>query len=649
MSDVTLRPSVDPARRRLRWWLAAAVVALVSVPIVAARGSAAPVAPRGTFATCSGATYTVVSGDGWYLIASKLNVSVTSLLTANKATLTTALHPGDILCVPGSTTTTTAAPSTTVAPTTTVPTSTTGTPTSIRQFPVQGGCWFADTFGAPRAGNTRNDGVDILAPVGKFVYAVDDGTLTARIAEGSGSPGGNTWRLTRADGAVFVYSHLSAFAAGLTVGSTVRAGQIIGQVGTSGNAGAPHLHFEARTSAGTAVNPTPLVRVVDGCATSTVPTQPATGGTTSTTLAPTTTVAPTTPTATTTPTTVPTLNVSPPPSAGRWRFIAAVKAFDTAGGRVAAGSTTRIRVNTLSGVVSTTPGVLVRITGRGLTTPGFLSFASCATGAVTTSSLAMHPGRLNATMSTAVVVNGEICVFASTAVDLRIDVVGFLADDGIGAAAVGPRRALDTRVSGRLAANVTRTLLPSTLGVALGSRAVTTTITVLDPASAGRLSVGPCGGTPWTVDYAALPQQVVSMVARMNDGGLCVTTSTSAHVIVDVTGVWSGTTSALRAVQSVRMFDSRSTMAVGTGVTRVATGLVSTISRAQFTVTVVGGSVSGSVYVWNCAAAKPLASVVATTASTNTAATVTLDVRGGAICVSATSTMHVVIDVVAVG
>lgn len=647
MSDVTLRPSVDPAHRRLRWWIAAAVVALVSVPIVAARGSAAPVAPRGTFATCSGATYTVVSGDGWYLIASKLNVSVTSLLAANNATLTTALYPGNILCVPGSTTTTTAAPTTSVAPTTTVPTSTTGTPTSIRQFPVQGGCWFADTFGAPRAGGTRNDGVDILAPVGKFVYAVDDGTLTARIAEGSGSPSGNTWRLTRADGAVFVYSHLSAFATGLTVGSTVRAGQIIGQVGASGNAGAPHLHFEARTSAGTAVNPTPLVRAVDGCATSTVPTQPAAGGTTSTTLAPTTTVAPTT-TSTTTPTTVPTLDVSPPPSAGRWRFIAAVKAFDTAGGRVAAGSTTRIRVSTLTGLVSTTPGVLVRITGRGLTTPGFLSFASCATGAVATSSLSLQPGRLNATMTTAVVVNGEICVFASTAVDLRIDVVGFLADDGVGAASVGPRRALDTRVSGRLAANVTKTLPPSTLGVALGSRAVTATITVLDPASAGRLSVGPCGGTPWTVDYAALPQQVVSMVARMNDGGLCVTTSTSAHVIVDVTGVWSGT-SALRAVQPVRMFDSRRSVAIGTGVTRVSTGLVSTIGRAQLTVTVVGGSVSGSVYVWNCAATKPLASVVATTASTNTAATVTLDVRGGAICVSATSTMHVIVDVVAVG
>ena len=46
------------------------------------------------------ATYTVVSGDGWYAIAKKVDVPVDSLLQANGATLSTPLHVGEVLKVP---------------------------------------------------------------------------------------------------------------------------------------------------------------------------------------------------------------------------------------------------------------------------------------------------------------------------------------------------------------------------------------------------------------------------------------------------------------------------------------------------------------------------------------------------------------------
>jgi hypothetical protein len=80
--------------------------------------------------------------------------------------------------------------------------------------------------------------------------------------------------LTIADGTYFFYAHMSAFAPGLSVGSAVKAGQIIGQVGMTGDAPIPHLHFEVHPGGGASVNPTPYVKAVDACKTSAVPPQP---------------------------------------------------------------------------------------------------------------------------------------------------------------------------------------------------------------------------------------------------------------------------------------------------------------------------------------------------------------------------------------
>ena len=122
-----------------------------------------------------------------------------ALLAANNASIATVIHPGDVMCVPGGAVTPPAASTTTTKPpasTSPAPAPSGGTIT-IRQFPVQGLCWFTDTWGAPRSGGRRHEGVDILAKTGKAVYAVDDGTLTkqyidspgALAATAGGSPG----------------------------------------------------------------------------------------------------------------------------------------------------------------------------------------------------------------------------------------------------------------------------------------------------------------------------------------------------------------------------------------------------------------------------------------------------------------------------
>ncbi|HAP75855.1 MAG TPA: hypothetical protein DCR14_07195 [Acidimicrobiaceae bacterium] len=248
------------ARRghRLWWWVAATVVCTVALP-VASSGQGASAAPQRAAAVCTGATYTVVSGDGWYLIANKTGVGVSALLAANGATIATPLFPGMRLCLPAS------SPSTS-APATTTPVSTTPPATvTISQFPVQGTCYFTDTFGAPRSGGRSHEGVDIIAKSGQYIYAATDGTLTKQYIDAAGSLAGNGWRLTRPDGTYFFYAHLSGFQPGVGKGTVVKPGDVIGYVGSTGNASIAHLHFEIHPRGGAAVNPYPAVKAISGC------------------------------------------------------------------------------------------------------------------------------------------------------------------------------------------------------------------------------------------------------------------------------------------------------------------------------------------------------------------------------------------------
>jgi murein DD-endopeptidase MepM/ murein hydrolase activator NlpD len=136
-----------------------------------------------------------------------------------------------------------------------------GLPT-LQAFPVQGRCGFSDTWQAARPGGRQHEGVDIIGARGLAIYAVNDGVITRMLTGGALS--GNSIRLTVADGTYFFYAHLDGFAAGLTVGQTVRAGQIIGYLGSTG-ATSNHLHFEVHPKGGAPVNPYPIVKAVDAC------------------------------------------------------------------------------------------------------------------------------------------------------------------------------------------------------------------------------------------------------------------------------------------------------------------------------------------------------------------------------------------------
>jgi murein DD-endopeptidase MepM/ murein hydrolase activator NlpD len=120
--------------------------------------------------------------------------------------------------------------------------------------PVQGSSAYGDTWGAPRSGGRRHQGVDMLAPTGTPLVAVVSGSVQFK----TNRLGGNAVWLTGANGNKYYYAHLSAWEG---ESRSVTQGEVIGYVGDSGNAtGVPHVHFEVHPGGGVAVNPTPTVR-----------------------------------------------------------------------------------------------------------------------------------------------------------------------------------------------------------------------------------------------------------------------------------------------------------------------------------------------------------------------------------------------------
>jgi peptidoglycan hydrolase-like protein with peptidoglycan-binding domain len=136
---------------------------------------------------------------------------------------------------------------------------------SIAVFPVQGLCSYENTWHAPRGADRKHLGVDIIAKEGNLLYAVADGTITKLYTVGTDKLAGNGVRLTTADGTYFFYGHMQKLADGITIGTKVKAGQVVGYVGKTGDTNTPHLHIEVHPLGGDAIDPTPVVAAVDAC------------------------------------------------------------------------------------------------------------------------------------------------------------------------------------------------------------------------------------------------------------------------------------------------------------------------------------------------------------------------------------------------
>lgn len=122
-----------------------------------------------------------------------------------------------------------------------------------------------DTFAEPR-GQRLHEAIDILAPRGTPVLAATDGRVLKLFDSKAG--GLMVYATDMSERFILLYGHLDDYADGISDGMQLERGQVIGYVGTTGNAppGTPHLHFgilrgqpAASWSRGIAVNPYPLL------------------------------------------------------------------------------------------------------------------------------------------------------------------------------------------------------------------------------------------------------------------------------------------------------------------------------------------------------------------------------------------------------
>lgn len=100
-----------------------------------------------------------------------------------------------------------------------------------------------DTFNDGRSPERRHEAIDILAPKGTPVFAVADGKIAKLF---NSKPGGLTvYQFDTSEKFAYYYAHLDRYAADAKEGITLKRGDLVGYVGTSGNADpkTPHLHF----------------------------------------------------------------------------------------------------------------------------------------------------------------------------------------------------------------------------------------------------------------------------------------------------------------------------------------------------------------------------------------------------------------------
>jgi murein DD-endopeptidase MepM/ murein hydrolase activator NlpD len=100
-----------------------------------------------------------------------------------------------------------------------------------------------DSFTDPRGSGRLHEAIDIMAPRNTPVVATEDGKVAKLFLS---RQGGNTiYQFDPTDTYCYYYAHLDRYADNLREGAPIRRGQLLGFVGSTGNAdaSAPHLHF----------------------------------------------------------------------------------------------------------------------------------------------------------------------------------------------------------------------------------------------------------------------------------------------------------------------------------------------------------------------------------------------------------------------
>lgn len=526
------------------------------------------------------------------------------------------------------------------------------TPT-LAAFPTGTPCWFEDSWHAPRgtdaAGNPLyHEGVDVIAVAGTPIYAVTDGKITRM---SSSNKGGIQLYLAMPDGTYFFHAHLQQYAAGLTVGSQVKAGQVIAYVGQTGDAkySVAHLHFEVHPGGGAPIDPFPVVKAVDACGGKATPSS---GG------------------AAATPAKTPTGSGNPAPTSPVVTGPVPIKGFNgfspTTPIRVAdsrdsyglthmsAGTTNYLTIAGRYGIPADAKAVAANFTVTNPDAAGFLTAWPCDTAPPETSVVNFIPGQTVANFAMVGLGGGRLCMRSNVSTDLIVDLTGWQGPSSpYGFSAKSPVRLVDTReIGGRVGADG---VLAIKVGDA-GAKAATLNVTAVGPSGSGFLTVYPCGvarPTASNLNYdsgAVVPNSTTVGVGA--NGTVCVFSHAATDIVVDLTGVWQNGKGSLPApVTPVRLLDTRSgveTMSAGATIhVPIAgrPGVPASVKGAQVNLTVTGPAASGYLTAWACGEPRPMASNVNYAAGQTVANSATVGLGNGELCVYSSKATQLVVDI----
>ena len=223
--------------------------------------------------------------------------------------------------------------------------------------------------------------------------------------------------------------------------------------------------------------------------------------------------------------------------------------------RLAGGSVVELAVTNVGGVPSSATAVALNVTGILPSRDGFVTAYPC--GAMPpTSSLNPAAGRVTPNLVMAPVSTaGTVCFFTNADIDLVVDVVGYISSNATTRLTPSqPFRFTDTRDQFRVEVNAGQNGLRleagQTILVAMAGqrglpanvRAVSANLTVVDATTAGFLTAWPCGDMPTASNVNYEPGAAIANAAELplsSSGAICIYSSGSAQVIIDVNGWWS--------------------------------------------------------------------------------------------------------------
>ncbi len=248
-----------------------------------------------------------------------------------------------------------------------------------------------------------------------------------------------------------------------------------------------------------------------------------------------------------------------PGASGRYTPVSPMRLMDSREGvgtptRLIGGRSVELPVVGVADVPSNATAVALNVTGIYPSSNAFVTAYPCGE-MPPTSSLNPAVGRITPNLVMAQVsASGTVCLFTNVDVDVVVDVVGFVSAASVNKFTPStPFRFTDTRDVSRSDVNAgqqgQRLETGQTLfipmaglrGIPTNARAISANITVVDAIDRGFVTAWPCGALPTASNVNYEPSAPIANAAELplsSSGAICIFSSTSAHVIIDVNGWW---------------------------------------------------------------------------------------------------------------